>query len=285
MAYKKFTDGRSNYAYMGGPLVSVIVNLGWLRAYPNSTPYYSLGRIFGHETAHIFWARDEYSLSGENSAPLNYGPRPNIPNGNFEDATDHPVQCVMRSQPVEYLCSFAAAKIGWIDAPHFTHLNTQPEGFPIIVPYVGNGQYMTPVAFPWAYGQKIKIGAREIWSLNGREYRFQNWSDGRTVQGFIYQVRGNDTLKTAIYYPTGLESPWQNYLVSNAGLPSSILWDVFFDADSNLWVCGMNGVARLDQGQWVKFTPQEGFPDDYVYSLTLDPDDRIWAGGDQGISC
>ena len=279
--------GELGFAYFDGPMINVIYNFGWIRAFPFSVPFSSMGDIFGHETGHVFWATDEYSwVPGGTSAPLGFGPTPDLPNGNFDgDGVLNSVACVMKLGAAEQLCSYTATQVGWIDAPNFTTLKASPEGFPVIDTNNLFRPVQTPVTLPWAYGQNILLGERENWSYQGQEYTFSGWSNGSTHQATLLRVNANDSVLTAVYTPTGNNSDWQNFIGEDDGLPSSKLLGVFFDADSALWVAGINGVSRRDSsGQWQAFTPDNGFPDENAGALTQGPDGRIWTGGQRHIN-
>ncbi len=107
-----FTNGRFAYAYLGGPYTQMLFrNDGWAVE--------DFGRILAHETAHIFWACDEYYQPGYGGctscgpcAPG--GPRPQVSNGDCVSCNLNAVPCMMRGNDLT-LCHFTPLQIGWID--------------------------------------------------------------------------------------------------------------------------------------------------------------------------
>ncbi|HMG33135.1 MAG TPA: putative Ig domain-containing protein [Blastocatellia bacterium] len=104
-----FTDGRSSWAYIGGPMVvSLFRSFGW-----------PLWRIAAHETGHIFYACDEYSQPGYFTCSCTCAPevRQDALNGNCQDVScgHTSVPCMMRLNDVA-ICPFTVAQIGWTAA-------------------------------------------------------------------------------------------------------------------------------------------------------------------------
>lgn len=66
-----------------------------------------------HETAHVFWACDEYAVRCKSCAE-GCGFRNNVPNGNCESCNPAPADCVMRSSSFRTVCEFTAKQIGWL---------------------------------------------------------------------------------------------------------------------------------------------------------------------------
>jgi hypothetical protein len=105
-ARTSFSDGRSSWAYIGGPyVVSLFRSFGW-----------SLSRIASHEAGHIFYACDEYFQPGYQTCSCTCAPevRPEALNGNCEDlsCTRASTECMMRLNELA-LCPFTVAQIGW----------------------------------------------------------------------------------------------------------------------------------------------------------------------------
>lgn len=277
-----FQDGTANYAYLGGPLVSVNYQSGFVRYLPNAVVP-NIGGLFAHETGHIFWALDEYSWSSTGSGAAGVGPRPEIPNGNFQGDNPLSVPCVMRLDEITSMCSYTAAQVGWIQKPHFTTLTTEPAGLPIIIPGVGGEQFVGPVRLAWAYGQPVTIGARTVWPVNGESYTFAGWQDGEARPARMLIVSPNDTLLVAVYSATAEATPWTDYMAGSEGPAGDILWDVAFGPDSSLWTAGEGGISHFDGSTWEHFTPANGLPDDYVYKLAFGQDGALWAAGRAGV--
>jgi len=124
-----FPDGRSAYAYRGGPsMVLTYGNGGWGTE--------NLWRTTAHETVHIFGALDEYG--GGSGSTLTAGEL-QVPNGNHE-ALGPGEHCLMRSNTVQ-ICNFTKGQLGWWDIDN-------------------NGQYdvdNTKVPSPSKLGQRLQI--------------------------------------------------------------------------------------------------------------------------------
>lgn len=104
-----YTDGRASWAYIGGPLSSILFrSFSW-----------QLARIVSHETGHIFFACDEYFQPGYSTCNCRCAPevRPEALNGNCQDAscTANSTQCMMRLNEFA-LCPHTVAQIGWTSA-------------------------------------------------------------------------------------------------------------------------------------------------------------------------
>lgn len=100
-----FSDAWYGYAYQGGPFV--------MMTYDNAT--WGIGRmneVLRHETAHIFYAADEYNTSscwcGESIGYVAYQ------NLNCDKSCGSNVACVMRSN-VGSVCAYTRGMIGWGD--------------------------------------------------------------------------------------------------------------------------------------------------------------------------
>jgi hypothetical protein len=108
-ARTSFTDGRSSWAYLGGPYANILFrSFGW-----------PLNQIISHETGHIFYACDEYNQPGYQVCSCTCAPevRPDAKNGNCEESSCNPssVSCMMRINEFT-LCPFTVAQIGWTAA-------------------------------------------------------------------------------------------------------------------------------------------------------------------------
>lgn len=101
-----FTDGRSSWAYIGGPYQILLYrSFGW-----------DLSQVIMHETGHIFYACDEYAAPGFQVCSCSCAPevRPQAINGNCQEASCNraSILCMMRLNEFA-LCSFTVAQIGW----------------------------------------------------------------------------------------------------------------------------------------------------------------------------
>lgn len=101
-----FTDGRSSWAYIGGPYSMLLYrSFGW-----------DLSQVIIHETGHIFYACDEYSVPGYQVCSCSCAPevRPQARNGNCQEGSCNlaSTACMMRLNEFA-LCSFTVAQIGW----------------------------------------------------------------------------------------------------------------------------------------------------------------------------
>lgn len=106
-----FTDGYFAYAYLGGPYTQMCYNNdGWGAA--------NFGNVLAHESAHIFWANDEYYQPGYGGCTscgrYSNCPRPDATNGNCERCNSRSRYCIMRDgTPSDGLCSYTPYQIGW----------------------------------------------------------------------------------------------------------------------------------------------------------------------------
>ncbi len=50
------------------------------------------------------------------------------------------------------------------------------------------------------------------------------------------------------------------------------------DRQGSIWAAGDFGLARLDGGEWVRFTKRDGLASDMVAHLAKDPDGSVWVG-------
>lgn len=110
----KFSNGRSAYAYVGGPYTQLLYkNGGWSTS--------SFFRVFGHETAHIFHAFDEYSAASISNCSRSFN---GIKNSNYQGSTCNGTQsCVMIDNSFSgsgattrwNLCNESIVHLGWAD--------------------------------------------------------------------------------------------------------------------------------------------------------------------------
>jgi len=153
-----FTDGYSGYAYMGGPYVHMLYrNNGWSLT--------DIGKIFSHETGHIFWACDEYYEAGyggcTSCAPCNsYRP---ITNGNCEHPSCNPygsIPCIMKDNS-DAICSYTVQQVGWTVPPQTLIIQT------------GAGGTTSPRPGTYTYGKGTSVDIRAV---ADDRYRLDSWS-------------------------------------------------------------------------------------------------------------
>jgi PKD repeat protein len=108
----QFTDGKIGYAYLGGPYTQLLFKAnGWSTS--------DVGRVYAHETGHIFHAFDEYSASGIGNCTRNFNGRQNA---NYQGSTcNGTAACVMINNSFSgsgstrswNLCSHTPYHLGW----------------------------------------------------------------------------------------------------------------------------------------------------------------------------
>ncbi len=108
----QFTDGKIGYAYLGGPYTQLLFKAnGWSTS--------DVGRVYAHETGHIFHAFDEYSASGTGNCTRNFNGRQNA---NYQGSTcNGTAACVMINNSFSgsgstrswNLCSHTPYHLGW----------------------------------------------------------------------------------------------------------------------------------------------------------------------------
>jgi diguanylate cyclase (GGDEF)-like protein len=70
-------------------------------------------------------------------------------------------------------------------------------------------------------------------------------------------------------------------LTRKDGIPESV--NSLLEADGRVWVGGTEGISVGDVGQWRRFRPSDGLPDETIYSLARAADGSVWAGGSAGV--
>ena len=99
----QFTDGRSAWAYLGGPYTALLQrSFGW--------PF---GQVFAHESGHIFRACDEYYQEGYGGCTdCGQCGGTGVPNANCEFCNPGSVSCMMKANSYT-LCTYTPGAIGW----------------------------------------------------------------------------------------------------------------------------------------------------------------------------
>ena len=249
----RFNDGYFAYAHLGGPFTQLLFkNDGWAVE--------DFGKIFSHETGHVFWACDEYFESGYGGcascgacAPL--GPRPTTENGNCETCNSFALECMMRSNS-SVLCSFTPYQIGWRGNCAYTIAPTsRPHG-----PEAGSGA-VNVVADPGCDWIALSLSTWiTVTSGQGRgngsvsyEIAANSGDAARTgylnVAGRLFTIRQEGS---AFAFFTEVSAPFLGLTNSAAA------WgDYDRDGDLDFIVAGMNGGAhtklyRNDNGQFTE---------------------------------
>ncbi len=65
---------------------------------------------------------------------------------------------------------------------------------------------------------------------------------------------------------------------TNGGLPSDFVTSLAVGADASLWIGTRGGLARMHQGRFTSWTPEQGLAHPYVRSLTVDRQGILWVG-------
>ncbi len=154
-ASNTFTDGYFSYAYMGGPYVHMLYrNDSWAVT--------DIGKIFSHETGHIFWACDEYYQPGYGGCP-SCAPcssfRP-VTNGNCASCNPNSVPCIMKDVS-DAICSFTVQMVGWQVPVQTLTIQTG----------AGGTTNPTPGAYTYDKGSSVSIQA-----VADARYQLKNWS-------------------------------------------------------------------------------------------------------------
>jgi hypothetical protein len=108
-ASKTFTSGLSAYSYRGGPYIQALFR----SSYDDPSLHYLVAT---HETAHMFWACDEYppcDLGNGQCSPC-VGATRQILNGNCPTCNSNAVACIMNSVGAgQVICTYTVQQIGW----------------------------------------------------------------------------------------------------------------------------------------------------------------------------
>lgn len=149
-----FTDGYFAYAYLGGPYTQLCyANDGWGAG--------NFGNVLAHETAHIFWANDEYYQPGYGGCMScgTYGncPRPSQTNANCSYCNSSSVPCIMKNGAMTNgLCAYTPPQIGWLPAANHAPVSSagadQTVATSTMVVLDGTASYdpdNTPITYAW----------------------------------------------------------------------------------------------------------------------------------------
>lgn len=72
---------------------------------------------------------------------------------------------------------------------------------------------------------------------------------------------------------------WQNFTSGNYGIASGHIWDIVADDCGNLWFATAGGgLSKYDGTSWKNYTMLDGLAGNYVYTVKIGPDGRVWCG-------
>ena len=87
---------------------------------------------------------------------------------------------------------------------------------------------------------------------------------------------------------------WTRYNNTNTLMKSNIITDILFDSKGNLWVASTNYpfiqgwsgcLAKFTGSEWIIYTrDNSGLPSDNVSCLSIDSEDNIWIGTENGLA-
>ena len=258
-----FKDGYGGYAYLGGPYTQILFT------------WFSDATV-AHECGHIFWAPDEYYISGYSGCGEGAtGTKSGFPNGNCEVSNVNSVDCMMKHNSYT-LCAFTPAHIGWItEVPRYI-METNTSGLLISVQEV---QSVSPQEFPWGRGSQVEISVVTPQALNGRRYDLLSWSDGGAQSHYI--TIPDSTTSYIANFSVGGEATqtWLLYQKSD-GLPSLNVYVVAVDRQGDVWIGTYGGgLVKFDGKNWkVYTTSNSGLPSNYVGSIVIDKSGDKWIG-------
>jgi len=67
------------------------------------------------------------------------------------------------------------------------------------------------------------------------------------------------------------------------GLPSNVVFQVYEDGEGITWFATAQGLARLEQGRWVKFGAEQGLPTLIIFQILETPDGSVWLTTPEGV--
>ncbi|UXX78568.1 hypothetical protein N7E81_14500 [Reichenbachiella carrageenanivorans] len=79
---------------------------------------------------------------------------------------------------------------------------------------------------------------------------------------------------------------FSDHLPDSFAINSNRIFAINEDANSNIWLGTSSGLAQVQRDTWKtqRYYQQEGFPNDFVYSVLIDPKGKIWMGTNKGIA-
>ena len=267
-APNSFTNGYSNYAYLGGPYTQIL--FAWFNGY-----------IVAHESGHIFWAPDEYNVPGYGGCSDGASnTKSGFPNGNCEVANVNSVDCMMKNISSS-LCAYSPAHIGWTtEVPHYT-VETNPSGLRLYIknrPDLEGVQRLSPQEFPWGRGSQVEISVVTPQILNGKKYDFLSWNDGGAQSHFVTIPNTSTSYIANFSLVNETTQTWLLYQKSNA-LPTPNVKVVSIDGQGYVWVGTDGGLSKFDGENWKTYnTANSGIPFNIVTSTVDDAQGNRWVG-------
>jgi ligand-binding sensor domain-containing protein len=251
------------HAFRGGPYSTIA----------HSTTVYS--PVIAHESAHIFWAVDEYAENPfDGCRSGTFSTRSGFPNGNCVAINPNYASCMMLGVDSE-LCAFTIAHIGWTDSVYALRVNTDPPGIPVRFNFRWVG---TPAEVPMGLGFSCALSAPAEQTILGTRYEFVRWSDGGAISHTVTNTRDAGTV-TATYRPVaGGTTQWYVYQTAPA-LPSNNVSAIHTDRQGRVWFGTFGaGAAVFDGERWRWFNMGNGLASDAISSITSDPTGGVWLG-------
>ena len=81
------------------------------------------------------------------------------------------------------------------------------------------------------------------------------------------------------------DQPWNIVsLAEDGGLGDANIFFVDFEPDGTAWLATSTGLVRYDGYEWRRFGRSDGLPSDFVRSVLVARDGRVWVGTDEGIA-
>jgi len=77
---------------------------------------------------------------------------------------------------------------------------------------------------------------------------------------------------------------WKVYTMSDGGLPGNHVFMLHEDQDGKLWIGTNNGLARMDGGNFTRFTTADGLFNNRVFAMATADDGSRWVGSFGGVA-
>ena len=271
------TDGALAYAALGGPRIIMR-----LRYSQNETEFEA---IFTHEIGHIFWALDEYYFPGYGGATdtlnISKSPRSYISNGNADQTNTsniNTVDCLMKNQFSNEICSYTAAQVGWIDYVERTYFYSDPQGMLVDVSGSSGVRYQTPINFPFGRGTNITIGAFAKQVFDAKEYDFIGWNDGGLNYHQIitdgihesYSVRFSESGQATEMWISIKPTTWWDRQINQIAIGQ----------DNSVWVTNGDGIMKFKNFKETIYNSSNSIipPNSGVRGVAIDKQNIKWFG-------
>ena len=285
----------TDWAFIG----NIIAGAEWFRSHaalfgPNTNVWYQAARsglVFAHEVGHIFGLRDTY----RERAPFTAGHEMNgIKNRNADFRNPYTVPCIMKNN--WGFSSYTAARLGWIDEPGYTTIQTVPSEAPFGVIYRNpeTGQpigtygrtYHGHTSLPLGITHDITLTGFQQTGVDGLLFDNPQWSGPPEWS----QVRGNSIdISVNFTHSVDVELQYQ-YTGNPADISVRFLYDespvtsartraVHIGSDGSYAIAGLDGVVVLKDGlDFVLDAPHGRTDSQYRESKGLSeaPDGTVW---------